>query len=567
MSFTPNPAQAAIIDAPAAARLVVDAGPGTGKTATAAARTAALLVAGMAPGQIVLVSFTRAAVLEMRQRLDVLELPLVTTLDSLAWQLRQEDPEPEAPLLEGYDGAIAETLASLRRGDAPLLRQLAGWRHVLIDETQDLVGERALLVSEILAALPGDCGITLLTDEAQAIYGFASSALSANFTADTVAQHCLETPSLGFSRRELGEIHRTRDQHLLRLFAAARAKTLRETTVPGRKLARLRRHLRWRVKKARAPATGETLILYRSRAEVLHESQALWQAGIGHRLRLSGLPVALAPWLAITLHDFTASRLHRDEFLDLCGERLRCDGTKLWDLLSPDLSLDVARLHKRLAAAQPPPELCCLDPGDPGGPILGTIHASKGREMRHVQLMLPAGGHHLDDPEAEARVLFVAATRAKEKLEIGHGPRLESRRLPSGRAYILASRDAVQVEIGRPDDFDFAGAYQLTPNLHDTLQSLPIGAPLALGETNHGPGLLWQGQLLGLATRFLQRDLGELQSRLFPALRYRPVTTAYCAPAHFLGLRSIVIAGHNTKSELRLAPLVSGMVLVRFSAR
>ena len=564
-TFAPNPAQVFIIAAPPAARLVVDAGPGTGKTATAAARTAALIAGGMPADAIVLVSFTRAAVLEMRQRLAVPELPLVTTLDSLAWRLRQEDPDPEAPLLEGYDGAISETLTSLRRGDSSLLRQVAAWHHILIDESQDLVGERALLVAELLAALPDSCGVTLLTDEAQAIYGFASSALSANFTADTVAQHCLETPALSFTRHELSEIHRTRDEKLLRLFGTARAKTQRQTAVAARKLAAVRRHLRWRVKKQRRSATTQTLILYRRRAEVLHESQRLWEAGTGHRLRLSGLPVALAPWLAITLHDFTDSRLHRDEFLDLCAERLQRDGSALWDMLSPDLTLELAKLHRILAAAQPPPELCCFDPGDPTGPILGTIHASKGREMPHVQLMLPAVRRHFDDPEAEARVLFVGATRAREQLEIGHGPRLDTRRLQSGRAYILAGKETVQIEIGRPDDFDFAAVYDLTPDLPLILQSLQVGAALTLAQTAHGMALLHGGQPLGLATGALIRDLGEIQSRLFPALRYRLAAINYMAPVHFLGLRTIIITGHKNRPELRLAPMVSGMVLVKFS--
>lgn len=560
MTFVPNLAQAAIIGAPPQARLVVDAGPGTGKTATAAARAAALIAGGMAPAEIVLVSFTRAAVLEMRQRLEVPELPLVTTLDSLAWQLRQEDPDPEAPLLEGYDGAISETLASLRRGDARLLRQVAAWRQVLIDESQDLVAARALLVAELLMALPADCGVTLLTDEAQAIYGFASSALSANFSADTVAQHCLETPALGFTRHELTAIHRTRDEKLLRLFGTARAKTMHQTAVAARKLAAVRRHLHWRVSRRQRPATAETLILYRSRAEVMHESQRLWEAGTGHRLRLSGLPVAPAPWLAIILHDFTGTRLHRDEFMDLCAGRLGVDGTGLWDLLSPDLSVDFAKLRRSLTAAQPPPELCVFDPGDPSGPILGTIHASKGREMPHVRLMLPPPRHRLEDPDAEARVLFVGATRAKERLEIGRGLRLESRRLPSGRAYIPAGRHTVQIEIGRPDDFDFANAHADT----EYLRALPTGARIILDQTMHGLSLLHDGQLVGVATRFLLHEIGEIQSRLFPALRYQPVMANYSTPARFLGLRTIVVTGDKKRPELKLAPIVSGMISAHF---
>src|SRR5262249_49486696 len=58
------------ITAPATARLLVDAGPGTGKTAVACARVSWLAkTAGVPPSQIWLISFTRTAVQEIRSRL------------------------------------------------------------------------------------------------------------------------------------------------------------------------------------------------------------------------------------------------------------------------------------------------------------------------------------------------------------------------------------------------------------------------------------------------------------------------------------------------------------------
>ena len=61
--------QLAVIQAPASARLVVDAGPGTGKTATLCARIAWLIeTANLEPGEIWIISFTRTAVAEIRNR-------------------------------------------------------------------------------------------------------------------------------------------------------------------------------------------------------------------------------------------------------------------------------------------------------------------------------------------------------------------------------------------------------------------------------------------------------------------------------------------------------------------
>ena len=86
--------QDAIILAPADARLVVEAGPGYGKTDVACARVARLLKLGIPPTRILLLSFTRTAVREMRNRIaqladDGTSTPGVSvrTVDSFARQL------------------------------------------------------------------------------------------------------------------------------------------------------------------------------------------------------------------------------------------------------------------------------------------------------------------------------------------------------------------------------------------------------------------------------------------------------------------------------------------------
>ncbi len=51
-----------IRSAPAGARLLVAAGPGTGKTEMAAVRMAGLVRQGLPPGQLLVLSFSRSAV-------------------------------------------------------------------------------------------------------------------------------------------------------------------------------------------------------------------------------------------------------------------------------------------------------------------------------------------------------------------------------------------------------------------------------------------------------------------------------------------------------------------------
>ncbi len=190
-----NAEQLAVIGQPAQARVIVDAGPGSGKTATAAGRIVSLLEKGLAPERLWAISFSRAAVSEMRERLLRLggalsSLPRVTTLDSLAWHLRAGDADGE--VREGYDHAIAETLDLLRAQDREILGRLRFIRHFVVDEAQDLVAVRAALTAATIDALAPRCGVTILTDEAQAIYGFAGGGFAGSFAADTLAGHLME---------------------------------------------------------------------------------------------------------------------------------------------------------------------------------------------------------------------------------------------------------------------------------------------------------------------------------------------------------------------------------------
>jgi Rad3-related DNA helicase len=86
--------QRTIIEAPLDARLLVEAGPGTGKTAVACARVARLLDTGVVSSSIWLFSFTRTAVQEIRDRIRLLAQQQseaagvrITTIDSHAWQV------------------------------------------------------------------------------------------------------------------------------------------------------------------------------------------------------------------------------------------------------------------------------------------------------------------------------------------------------------------------------------------------------------------------------------------------------------------------------------------------
>src|SRR5262249_37631150 len=152
--------------------------------------------------------------------------------------------------------------------------------------------------------------------------------------------------------------------------------------------------------------------LYRRRGDVLIASSMLHSKGIPHRIRMSGLPITVPSWIAATLSDVTEPRLDCAEFDKLWDERVapapwltgNITVDDAWRMLletAPDRTgrlLDVRLLRDRLALRRPP-ALVRSELGS-SGPIVGTIHAAKGREADVVHLMLP-GEADADSDQAE----------------------------------------------------------------------------------------------------------------------------------------------------------------------
>jgi hypothetical protein len=161
-------------------RMLVGAGPGTGKTAVACARVAFLInEQDCNPNGIFLVSFTRTAVAEIRERIaSHLDDPFlsnsvrVLTLDSFAWSINSGFNET-ATISGGYDGNIATATSMLL--EHPLVREyIQDVEHLVVDEAQDIIGARASLVMTLVGLLHEAAGVTIFSDDAQAIYGFST---------------------------------------------------------------------------------------------------------------------------------------------------------------------------------------------------------------------------------------------------------------------------------------------------------------------------------------------------------------------------------------------------------
>lgn len=469
-----------VITSDVSARLVVEAGPGTGKTAVSCARLAFLINQhGVQPSKSWMISFTRTAVAEIRARLysylgEAAFAVKVATVDSHAWAIHS-GYDNTATLTGTYEENIDRVL-SMIRSDPDVQEYLEGVEHLIVDEAQDLVGNRADLVEAIIRALNPDTGITIFADEAQAIYDFSEDGEVGDTEAPLLVR-IRDDAELGFRKTALEVVHRTTSVGLLRIFTDVRAAVLAGAGDNGGIFQEVRTGIMENadgndLKSSElgiADMPAGSLVLCRTRAEALEASQF---CQVPHSLRLSGYGASLPPWIGLCFHDYVQSHMGKQQFMTLWLERIEnaCPPDygvqEAWDRLvraggAPDGSLDMKRLRTRLGKYSPPVELLVHEYGLPG-PVIGTIHASKGREADNVFLLMP-DSDEFDDraaEEEEARVLFVGSTRARSTLQVGKARKWTGSTIDTGRAYRgVADRNKslAMVEVGRIEDIAASG--------------------------------------------------------------------------------------------------------------
>lgn len=539
--------QRTIIEAPASARLLVTAGPGTGKTAVACARVDHLIGGGdVAPNRVLLISFTRTAVAELRNRIvsgavdpDDARSVRVTTIDSQAWRFRAGfGDEDEVAKTIGYDGSIASSLDLIANGSRELVDFIKGIDHLVVDEAQDVGETRSRFLLTLIDRLRPTAGVTVLADRHQAIYGFSEEDGPDEGAErhETLLERLLRSP-YSFSPRTLTEVYRTSDEKIRSLLTAARGAVEVAYDDPSAGMRGVRETIAQYARNTGTPVLDDlagndkALVLYRTRAEALLASGFLSNKLSEHRLRMSGLPTVASPWIAHVLSEHCQPLLLRKTFDKLWESASR---TNVVSELDPDehwrmlvraagdrgrVSMD--RLATVLSRERPPVELCEPEVGV-RGPILSTIHASKGREADEVRLMLRPPWRRErenDELEEEARVLYVAATRAREEIQLGKGIHRSTKTLDSGRVYSPVSGGA-QVQIGCAGDVDPAAhaRWPDTSSVQAFLKRLTTKSLHATAESNPDLGFAYvvraeyegKQQPIAVLTQRVNRDLFTL---------------------------------------------------------
>lgn len=602
-----------VISSPRNNKLIVEAGPGTGKTAVACARLAHLISQeDIEPSKTWLISFTRTAVAEIRARLhayvgDASFSIRIATIDSHAWSIHSGH-DSTARLTGSYEENI-ERVIQLLHTDEEVADELSQIEHVIIDEAQDLVGLRADLIEALLKKLPSECGVTVFADEAQAIYGFSEDITERQNKnpdhSDASLLQRIRTSSLGFTTLFLQEIHRTSSLGLKKIFSEVRLEILNSKNKregihaeTAQKIGDLadKSGLKWTDMKV-ADFTSEDLILFRTRSEVLMASQF---CELPHRLRLSGYGASLPSWLGICFYDFTENFLSEFNFLELWAVRIESQGApeydpkEAWKRLKhiaglKDGSVDMHKLRRRLSQTRPPIELAIQEYGL-YGPIVGTIHASKGREASNVVLLLPKGPEFecIEDEAEETRVLFVGATRARISLFVGEGNSIRASSIKSGRVYRSSWNGKTMVEIGREGDMSARGLVGRSDlNLEQAKAAQAFLAKVANVVTTYtlkaDPDLDWryriftgdEGPFVGVFSRNLNFELWEVLENKNKRKSHRlPMYVNYVRGQ---GCSTVVLAPDDNElqtlhepwasSGFVLSPKIAAFPLINFPAK
>jgi len=467
---TDDGGQHAVIEAAADRRILVEAGPGTGKTHTAALRLAKLVRSDVSPAQILVLSFSRSAVRTLTNRLakvasaddnlvEELRHISIRTFDSWAFRmLRLLGDNAEGLLARTHDENIAALTEMIVGPGRDAVRQLIGnRRHLIVDEFQDLPGVRGELVVALLDLLapPDDdkFGFTILGDPAQAIYGFtAQNANGRAFPSPTEYWNgIIDRYGEGISTVRLSHNYRS-DPPIAKL--ATRLRTVLLSDVPvDEKIGAVKSELE-ALPECKAldmesfPVETGPAILARTNGEALRVltklmGKELVAPAVLH-MRAAGFASLSPAWIAGLLRQVKSPTVIRSQF-----ERIYTHLGTLWGeetcrrLSLPTSELCWTRLTRAAGAGDDASEFSMSElrdrlnwpdafPDDmhdtTEGLVISTVHQSKGMEFDDVTVLEKTlrrknnaqnDDAHSDEDEPdieEANIGYVAVTRAGKSL-------------------------------------------------------------------------------------------------------------------------------------------------------
>lgn len=581
--------QRLVAEKPEANRLIL-AGPGSGKTRVIVHRVAYLVrVLREAPSSIIVLAFNRGAAWEIRQRLRQLigsESGAVTVMTYHALALRLTgtslagltDNAIGDLSRQSLDDVLDQAVALLQgntvlvgldaEGDELRERLLAGYRHILVDEYQDIDQRQYDLISALAGrqTQDKDARLTVLAvgDDDQNIYTFRGTSnefihrFQADYQAsvDYLVENYRSTSHIVSAANALIEPHRGRmkTEHPIRINHA------RRDDLPGGRWQRLDPLGQGRVQILGVPADAigqavvvmtelnrlkeldpqgdwsDFAILARNRATLDPIRAWCHLNGVAYRVseRDGGGPkfhqTREACYLLFLLRRKAHRRVRATTLLRWFAARFTGgQGANPWlDMLSQfidemncvwgDLSVPAATLIDELYefgtdAAR----------SEQGRLTISTVHSAKGREFKHVAML--DGGDWRDSSDDERRLYYVGMTRARESLllcESSISPNPFSVGLgSSGVVRVPVPKDIAQppelgwryLSLGLADvDLGYSGRKHADHAVHRVLEGLDHDASLIAKRTEQRIELAdpQSGVVVGALAKSVQLPAGDI---------------------------------------------------------
>lgn len=422
-----------IISAPLDSHIILNSGPGTGKTYTIIQRLIYILKNDLCPAEeIYVLCYTRSAKELVLSRINEAvvngEIQLsaknicVLTFDSYATYfliaMKEQDVITENFENYGYDERIKlfNKYASAE--------YFEGISYFVVDELQDLVNERAEMVLKILKNL--NCGYLLAGDRCQSIYDYSADK-DAKIDSVEFYKRAEELFPADMLRYEI-TVNNRQTKDLADESAKMRKVLLNESNSEQNKYAseignkylnpsKIEQYIK---NLSQKPAVS-TAILCRTNGETEYISGLLCKKGIEHVLN-RGLNNAntLPRWIADVFWDYCNETISKEDFIErfLFRSDFKVDTDLLWNKLCEmtreqenAVILNVINLIKELSKPDNVPNEFYGE-----APLLtvSTIHKAKGKEFDNV-ILIPSYIKLSPDSAEEARIRYVALTRPKKQ--------------------------------------------------------------------------------------------------------------------------------------------------------
>ena len=425
-------------------RILVNAGPGTGKTYTLIQKIIYMIsVQDISPDDIMILCFSRAAVAVIRERLEDAENQgmigfewralEVRTFDSFAtWTIAYIQKEAPGLLPRGfklgllnYDERIQQIIQLFNKPE--LKNSFSELKHFIVDEVQDLVDLRAELVLSILSLLPKKCGFTLMGDSCQSIYDYQvqndnnSKMNSEAFYEEFFRKFYMASNySLTVNHRQnndrIAQQYRNMilqgdlagcDQYIKQIDKGLKTVPLRSTNAIIKKCSQNECSLG---------------ILTRKNGQALLISKWLRGQKISHQVLSSTRANTLGDWLAEIFMNYSDQTIDENRFEDAFENIYTGDYEPYWNAIIStqiDKSKSVYNMEDILIGIlnnAKDPLLFDSVEGTSDSITVSTIHKAKGREFDYV-LVDPTvfeDDDYYNNDLAEHKVRYVALTRYKE---------------------------------------------------------------------------------------------------------------------------------------------------------